>query len=153
MMRQAEQLMNDWMRHRRVLQEMLLLVGDEHMHFKPWDGAMPLAELTLHLVQWNEVFVKMVKTGDATPPDPIKCKTMADLRQAVAERTERTKAAFASLTDAELELKRVFSSGFEGTGKMFLTMMYDHEIHHKGQLFVYLRMCGVKELPFFRDYR
>ncbi len=34
--------------------------------------------------------------------------------------------------------------------KKYLLAMYDHEIHHKGQLFIYARLVGVKDVPFFR---
>ncbi|WP_349679045.1 MULTISPECIES: DinB family protein [Aneurinibacillus] len=27
--------------------------------------------------------------------------------------------------------------------------MIDHEVHHKGQLFLYARLIGIEKLPFF----
>ncbi|WP_279401879.1 DinB family protein [Piscibacillus salipiscarius] len=37
----------------------------------------------------------------------------------------------------------------KGTKFNYLQGMYEHEIHHKGQLFIYARMVGVKDVPFF----
>jgi len=34
-------------------------------------------------------------------------------------------------------------------GMVLLESGKDHEIHHKGQLFTYARLLGIKSLPFF----
>ncbi|WP_244535715.1 hypothetical protein [Lentibacillus halodurans] len=63
----------------------------------------------------------------------------------------KTKAEYTSLLDADLEAEQVFSlSDFRAPGKTFMEMMYDHEIHHKAQIFVCACMIGVKHVPFFR---
>lgn len=150
-MGQAKQMMNEWLQHRKVLEELLELIDDEHINFKPWEGAMTLGELALHVAGWNEVFVSMVKTEEFTSPDIPECKTMGDVRKAVKEFTQKTKATYESFTDADLEAENNSSHPkLQGPKKRYLTAMYDHEIHHKGQLFMYARMIGVKEVPFFR---
>lgn len=151
-MGQAEQMMNHWLRHRNVLEEMLKVIPDEHVNFKPWDGAMGLSELAQHIAASAHMFVSIVKTGEGEikKPEIIECKTMEDVRRIVRDYTEKTKETYASLTDAELEIE--YDSphpNFRGPRKQILTMVTDHEIHHKGQLFVYARIAGVKELPFF----
>ncbi len=76
---------------------------------------------------------------------------MEDVRKAVKDFTVKTKATYESLTDADLEAENNSSHPkLQGAKKRYLTAMYDHEIHHKGQLFVYARMIGAKEVPFFR---
>ncbi|WP_235841959.1 DinB family protein [Neobacillus fumarioli] len=72
-MAQVKQLMDNWLRHRNVLEELLKLIDDEHLSFKPWDGAFTLGEIVLHVVQWNDVFVTLVKTGEFTTPVEMKC--------------------------------------------------------------------------------
>lgn len=150
-MGQANQMMNDWLQHRNVLEELLELIDDEHIDFKPWEGAMTLGELALHVTGWNDVFVSMVKTEEFAAPDIPECKTMGDIRKAVKNFTEKTKAIYESLTDADLEAENNSSHPkLRGEKKRYLTAMYDHEIHHKGQLFVYARMIGANEIPLFR---
>lgn len=150
-MGQAKQMMHEWLQHRKVLEELLEPIYDEHIDFKPWDGAMTFGELALHVAGWNDVFVSMVKTEKFAPPDIPECKTMSDVRKAVKDFTEKTKATYESLTDADLETQNSSSHPkLQGPKKKYLTAMYDHEIHHKGQLYVYTRMVGVKEVSFFR---
>ncbi|ALC83759.1 MULTISPECIES: DinB family protein [Bacillus] len=150
-MSKAEQMMKDWLQHRNVLEELLELIDDEHIDFKPWADAMSLGELALHVAGWNDVFVSMVKTEKLSVPDIPKCETMADVRKAVKDFTEKTKATYEMFTDTELEAENSSSHPkLQGPKKRYLTAMYDHEIHHKGQLFMYARMVGVKDVPFFR---
>lgn len=59
----TEWMMKEWLKHRGVLEELLKLIDDQHMHFKPWEGAISLGQLALHVSYWSDVFVTMVKTG------------------------------------------------------------------------------------------
>lgn len=150
-MGQVKQMMNEWLQHRRVLEELLEQFKDEHLDFKPWDDAMTLGELALHVAGWNDVFVSMVKTEEFTSPDIPACKTMVEVIQAVKKFTQKTLSTYESITDEELEAQNHSSHPkLQGTKRNYLLAMYDHEIHHKGQLFIYARMVGVKDVPFFR---
>lgn len=62
-MSEVKQLMNDWLQHRKVLEELLEQIDDAHLHFKPWEGSMSLSELALHVAASNDAFVTVVKTG------------------------------------------------------------------------------------------
>ncbi|GGE33473.1 hypothetical protein GCM10011391_10170 [Pullulanibacillus camelliae] len=156
-MGQVEAFMQEWLRHRRVLEELLQPIKTEHMDFKPWDNAMTLSELTLHVAYWSKAFVTLVKTGVndfaklvAEEPRASVYQTMDEIRQTVSQWTEETKQAFSTLRPEDLEVVNVSQHpNFRGPRKLFLQMMRDHEIHHKGQLFIYARMVGVKEVPFF----
>ena len=144
----VQQLMANWARHRTVLVDVLERIGGEHVGFKPWDGAMSLGELAMHVAGWNHAFVVLVKTGEVPQVQSAEGMSMDEVRQAVADLTERTKAVYASLTVADLEAERQFLR-LRTKGRALLQMMYDHEVHHKGQLMLYARLVGVKELPFF----
>lgn len=152
MVGQVEQMMQGWLKHRKVLEELLKTVPDEHTNFKPWDGAMGLSELAQHIAASADMFVSIVQTGEGQimKTENVNCETMAEVRQIVRDYTAKTKATYETITDAELDIE--YDSphpNFRGPRKKILTLVTDHEIHHKGQLFVYARLVGVKELPFF----
>lgn len=150
-MTQVKQLMEEWLQHRSVLEELLEQIDDQYVDFKPWDGAMSLGELALHVAGWNDVFVSMVKTETLAPPNIPECKSMTEVRNGVRDFTEKTKATFESINDLELEAENSSTHPkLQGAKKRYLTAMYDHELHHKGQLFIYARMIGVEKVPFFR---
>ena len=102
-MGQVEIMMNEWLRHRRVLEVLLQGIGDNDINFRPWEKAMTLRELPIHIAYWSDVFVNMVKNGDANFPSLMKAepeatdlKSMKEVRQAVRDWTERTKENYAA---------------------------------------------------------
>lgn len=142
------EMMKDWERHRKVLVDVLGRIDGRHVGFKPWDGAMPLGELAMHVAGWNHAFVALARTGELPAVQSAEGMSMDQIRQTVADLTEQTRTVYASLTGADLEAERQFFR-FRFTGDTLLRIMYDHEVHHKGQLMLYARMVGVQELPFF----
>lgn len=151
-MSRAQQLMQQWLTHRLVLEHLLELIPDEFIRYKPWQSAMALGELAQHVTASTDMFVTIAKSGEGEirMPTITPCDTMAQVLDVVRQLTEKTKATYTSLTDAELEIEFDHPHpNFKGPRVKLLTIANDHEIHHKGQLFVYARMVGIEKLPFF----
>ena len=151
-MGRAKQLMDQWLTHRTVLEKLLQAVPDEHLGYKPWPGAMALGELAQHVAKSAEMFVTIAKTGQGKIAKTVaeSCETTAQLLEIVRGHTERTKAVYETITDEELNVEFDHPHpNFRGPREKLLILSNDHEIHHKGQLFVYARMAGVENLPFF----
>lgn len=58
-------------------------------------------------------------------------------------------AIFAALTPDDLQLKCVTPGGISITRWKWLRAMIEHEIHHRGQLFTYLGILGIKTKPIY----
>ncbi|WP_124726671.1 DinB family protein [Staphylospora marina] len=142
------ELREGWWRHRKVLLDLLERFEEDHLSFKPWEGAMTLGELALHVAQSAEMFVHLVEGTSYEPSGQIEPASAGELQSLVRQATERTEAVFARIPDDRLNLA-IDWGPYTATGKTWLEIMRDHEIHHKGQLFVYARMLGISELPFF----
>ena len=56
---------------------------------------------------------------------------------------------FAQLDDAELQLKCRTPDNAEITKWKWLRLMVEHEIHHRGQIYLYLGILGVKTPPLY----
>ncbi len=151
-MTSAKQFLESWNRHRLVTVELVDLIGEEHLNFKPWDGAMTLGELVIHMMTSGTWFTSAVTSGVlGKPGDKPEISTMADLKKYVHETTDATNAVLSSLTDEQMDklidATKVFKVNMPAI--VLLSAMRDHEIHHKGQLFVYARMTGVQNPPMF----
>lgn len=150
-MANGQNFANQFMTHRSVLQDILNRVSDDKVDFQPWDKSLTLGKLAVHMATSADWFAQSVKEGKFGRPDQVEVSSMADVRRVVDEYTAKTKATLESLTDAQIEglveAKHIF--GMDAPGKIFLGSMKDHEVHHKGQMFVYARMAGVEEMPFF----
>lgn len=138
-----------WLSHRKVLLELLKLVNDEQLSFKPWENGMSLSQLTLHMAGSTSMFVNTVKTGIFTPPTGKKeVFTAKELLEFVEAQTEYAKQELEKLTNEQLDSIIAFA-GMDLSGKAILELAKDHEIHHKGQLYTYVRLLGIEEVPFF----
>lgn len=151
-MSNVEVYVQRWLRHRLVLLELLEKVNDEYISFKPTETSMSLSQLALHIASSGDMFVQAVKTGSFARPEALQQPaTIAEVRALVESITNRNREEMSAFTPQQLA--QVVSAtelfGFDAPGSVWLDAMLEHEIHHKGQLFVYVRMTGQTELPFF----
>jgi len=56
---------------------------------------------------------------------------------------------FSRLSDADLQTKCKTPAGTELTKWKWLRLMVEHEIHHRGQIYLYLAMLGVPTPPLY----
>ena len=86
--------------------------------------------------------------------DPItleKVKTKDDLLQYVKESWTIADKAVASMNDSQLQAMIPTAWGMPFPGAVCITIIYDEHLHHRGQLYAYLRQLGV-EPPFMWDF-
>jgi uncharacterized damage-inducible protein DinB len=62
---------------------------------------------------------------------------------------EQPVATFAGLEPADLQRKCVTPGGAELAVWKWLRAMIEHEIHHRGQIYVYLGMLGIHGPPLY----
>ncbi|WP_367306894.1 DinB family protein [Alicyclobacillus acidocaldarius] len=151
-MSKAQSVLTHWHSHRDVLAPLVDSVPEDKLDFKPWDEAMSFRDLVWHILSTSALFAAAAKAGRITDrPERPDLSTKQALVQAISSFTDRTHADVASVTDEQFEslvdTKAVF--GRDLPVKVLLGSMIDHEVHHKGQLFVYARMMGAEKLPFF----
>ncbi|KIL50953.1 DinB family protein [Jeotgalibacillus campisalis] len=148
-MAKIDQMMAGWLSHRQALIELVEVIDNEHLHFRPWEDAMSVSELVQHTADSTGMFIQTVQNGELTPPSKNqKIDSISELQDYLQAATEQTLADLKSLSEEKLE-KNVEFFGSVMPGYALLESGKDHEIHHKGQLFTYARLTGAKDLPFF----
>lgn len=149
-MNRAETHLRHLLAHRKALLELLEVLPADRAQFRPWADAMPMGQLPVHIAGATFNFVNFVKTGEFSRPAPPEWNSLEDVKGIVKDLTERTQSTLSSLTDAELDaVREIPKLGLKGPGELFLGAAIDHEVHHKGQLFVYARIAGAETVPFF----
>lgn len=137
-----------WLRHRRALEALVDRLPESSAGFAPWAGAMTTAALVGHIAEAVTGMMHAVEAGAFTPPTgerPAPPETIAAAREVLRQRTEAGLAILEGLEDKQLDRPLEFARlGIQVSGLGLLGMALDHEIHHKGQLWVYARMCGVE---------
>lgn len=150
-MSKSASFVSTFMMHRTVLSELIDALSDSDFTYQPWDGAMTTGELIAHTLTSSYTFTTAAATGEIERPERPTITTAADAKAAFTSWTEKTVAAIQGMDDEQFEkiidLTNVI--GRQLPSGAVLHIMRDHEIHHKGQLFVYARLCGVEKMPRF----
>jgi uncharacterized damage-inducible protein DinB len=150
-MNRTSQLVQYFLSHRSVTVELVNKIEKEHYDYKPTPTSMPAKDLVTHILFTFYKFAKVAKSGNPAVFSEKIEETETDLRKLAETYTEKTRSLLESLTDEELDRVLDLTQGFgmKIPAFQFLQLAMDHEIHHKGQLFVYVREMGHTELPFF----
>jgi len=149
MSHEGQQQFERWHRHRTVLLPLLQDIQNEHLDYKPWDNAYTLGALAVHIAASSDMFLRSILNGSFSPPSiSTQYETIDEVRNIIQASTESCSTLFAELSDSQLEQPLEFN-GFVAPGQVWLNNMVDHEIHHKGQLFTYVRSAGIEKVPFF----
>jgi uncharacterized damage-inducible protein DinB len=147
----SSQFVQYFLAHRHVTIELINKIEKEHYDYKPTPTSMSAKELVTHMLFTFYKFAKVAKSGDPALFREKMEETETDLQKLAETYTEKTKILLESLTDEDfertLDLTKIF--GAQMSVAQFLQSAMDHEIHHKGQLFVYVRGMGHTELPLF----
>lgn len=150
-MSRAKQFTQYFLSHRNVTVELISKIEEKHYDYKPTPTSMPAKDLVTHILFSFYKFANAAKHGDPTLFTQKVEETETNLQKLAQTYTEKTKLLLESLSDEDfervLDLTNVFGAKIP-TGQ-FLQMAMDHEIHHKGQLFVYVREMGHTDLPLF----
>lgn len=132
---------------RRVLEA----VPDGHNDFKPHEKSMLLSRLAGHTAEFAGIIAIILTVPGvdmATPSDPRKILRMETKDRLLSDFDELAAQAIAAMkntTDQALDetwtLSRKGQPVFTGTRYMaYRNIAFNHMIHHRGQLTVYLRL-------------
>ncbi|MBT2689314.1 DinB family protein [Bacillus sp. ISL-47] len=150
-MERSQKLLNYFLSHRSVTNELVGKIEAANYDYKPTETSMPAGKLVTHMLTSFYMFARTVKEGNGAVFGEKLDDVPQNLSEAAETLTEKTKDLISSLTNEELErsidMKQIF--GMELTGSQLLQIAMDHEIHHKGNLFVYVREMGHTDLPMF----
>ncbi len=126
-------------------------IPDDRMNFKPHTKSMTMAGLATHMAtlnHWAEaIFGNDTFDASTAPPNPD-LKSRAEVLAAFDKHTAAARKVLASATDAEL--MKPWALTFKGKSILTLpriavvrSFLLNHQIHHRAQLGVYLRMNDI----------
>lgn len=140
-------LLKNWKRIHKQTAKIMAVAPNDKYDWKPCDSAMPLGELMNHfwIAEWGLIEAVMNGTFPKEMPEPI--NDAAALIAAFDKTHEEAVAKVAALTPEQLaEEVAPFDPEQKMTRLALVEITQEHEIHHRGQLFTYLRVAGC-EVP------
>jgi uncharacterized damage-inducible protein DinB len=127
----------------------LELIPSGAENWKPTKDSMSLADLAQHIIDADKWLFEMLKKKNLSPIQGkaglIEIKKPEEFAQLLNELKtigERRKKLFESLADAQLK-EMIYDQRFGGEVSAWWVIVrgnLDHEIHHRGQISVYLKM-------------
>lgn len=150
-MERKDRIVQEFMSHRLVTEELIQKIDEKHLDYKPTETSMSAKELVTHMLQSFYAFASAAKEGNGESFKKKPEETGSSLSELAKTYTEKTKKLLESLTDEELD-REVDLTGVFGrkvAGEQLLQLAIGHEIHHKGNLFVYVREMGHTDLPLY----
>jgi len=127
---------------RRVLEA----VPADKCHYKPDANAKSAFELAWHLASSEPFFLNGVAAGAFSPggPMPDTIKTPADVLKFYDENLDKAIANVSALKGEALTRNIDFFGVFNFPAVVYIGLMCNHSVHHRGQLSTYLRPMGSK---------
>lgn len=141
----------------KVTLKAIKMIPEDKLDFKPTPEMMSAKELIQHRFACERVNARGAKKGSITEEDYKKelgreFKNLQELIDYAEEVHKETNEIARSLTDEDMKKKVENFFGMEYYPFMCFSDSYDHHWHHRGQLYVYMRLLGIKP-PFLYDYK
>lgn len=139
-------------RYRAVTLQVLDLVEDGDLSWRPTEDQYTLGQQLLHIAQTEDLYARGLFEDDwdydrARFPETVPGRE--GLRAFFHEVRAFTLERLEGLDEAELgRIVEIPGSPLEHTVRSWLWFVLEHEIHHKGQVWQYLRGMGITP-PFY----
>lgn len=128
------------------------VIPEDRLEWRPTESAFSFGDILRHLAAIERyMFAENARLAPSRYPGHG--RELADGYAAVFEyfnrMHEEAVAIFAALSPADLQRKCVTPGGAEITVWKWLRSMVEHEIHHRGQIYVYLSMLDMHGPPIY----
>ncbi|WP_138420637.1 DinB family protein [Aquibacillus sediminis] len=148
-MSKSQHYIDYFLSHRKVTNTLIGKMEKENYDYKPTPTSMSAQELALHMLQ---SFYQFTATAAKQTPEVLHQQGEAvDLVELAETYTNKTVKLLQSLSDQDFEeiIDLTDILGAKLPAAQVIDMAIDHEINHKGNLFVYVREMGHTDLPMF----
>jgi len=143
----AAERFQHWQSVRRGLMEALDKLDDEQLGFVPRDGLWSLGRVACHIADAEDGWFRYVATGELDEWPQFEAEdypTVESVKRLLTEVHHRTEAYLATLEDADLERIIPAPWGSEFPLRWIIWHVLEHEIHHRGEIYLMLGLMGTE---------
>lgn len=145
----AEALRAHWQSHRRLTRRAIALIPEADFGTFAVGGLRPAAGLVGELLEVGVPMLREIVTGERQAFGGHQGLAREEALRRWDEQTAELDALWARLDPARFGERATVFGSYEGTVIDHLLYAIDNEVHHRGQLYVYLRALGVEPPPFW----
>lgn len=140
----SQDLFNHWSEVRKGLYLALDKLADAQLDFTPREGLWSLRETVVHLAGTEDGWLRYYTANKwhENPPQAAEYSTISSLKKLMDEIHERTEKQFGN--DIESKMKQICKLpwGSETTMGWAVWHVIEHEIHHRGEIYLMLGLMG-----------
>ena len=143
----AAGLFSHWKQVRQGLYDALDLLTDEQLAFVPAEGLWPLGTVACHIANAEDGWFRYIAAGeldDWPSMEPERYTTVASIKALLEEVHDYTLAYLEGLDVADLERQVTTFWGAELTVRWIIWHVLEHEISHRGEIYLMLGMMGIE---------
>jgi uncharacterized damage-inducible protein DinB len=147
-----DEFRNYWARVRTRTEAVLACVPDDRIDWSPGSGAMAFGDVIRHLAlteRWLFVEVACGRLSRYQSHDARWGKSLGEVRALMTRLHAESQELVAAFSEADLKRAVVTPGGASMAAWKWLRAMCEHEVHHRGQLYLMLRLCGIATPPIF----
>jgi uncharacterized damage-inducible protein DinB len=146
----AKEMLQYWSEVRAGLNQALGQFGDEELEFRPRENLWSLGQVARHIANTEDGWFGYVawRKYPEWPPDLTAedAPTVGSIQARLREAHARTEDFLAPLSEVDLEQVIRAPWGDEFPLKWVVWHVLEHEIHHRGEIYLMLGMLG-REAP------
>jgi uncharacterized damage-inducible protein DinB len=127
-------------------------IPEDRLEWRPQEGAFSFGDILRHLAATERyMFAENARRMPSRYPGhgPELASGSAAVFEYLTRTHEEAVAIFAALSPEDLQRKCVTPGGAELAVWKWLRSMVEHEIHHRGQIYVYLAILGIHGPPLY----
>ena len=144
----ATESAHNFMAHRSALLDLLEHIPEQQAGFAAWEGAMSFKRLIDHL---NGSSARMQSLMHGEKPEPMQPSVdFAEAKAVMRRGALEVQSMLSSLTEAQLSSVVPAFGGMQLAVYQLVNMLIEHEIHHKGQIWMMARMIGLEPPRFVK---
>jgi len=146
-----KQILSLWSRldeTQAVTHKAIAAIPEGRLNWKPCPQVRTVKELVRHIYAWERLWARAAKSGGLTQKDAEK-EERTEFKEpreliAYARKVHREATGIVKkLAERDLKRKVKLFFGMELPASGCIATIYDEHWHHRGQLYVYLRLLGV----------
>ena len=139
----AERFVRNWNRIHKETARVIRSAPDEKLDWRPREDMFTLRELIGHLPQAELALARSTLAGSAQELGfDISNKSASEIADMFDTQHDKLASEVSQLTSDQMS-EEVEFHGKQVRRNVLLKGMTEHEIHHRGQLYVYYRLAGV----------
>ena len=141
---ETERFVSNWNRIHKQTARALRAVPDDQMDWQPREGMFTMRQLVRHIPEAEAALARTVLAGSMQKVQlDVDNLSVAEIADLFDRQHQELVEEISKLTQEQLH-EEIEAFGRRMRRSILLWGMTEHEIHHRGQLFTYLRLVGVE---------